>query len=96
MIYYCLSTPIVEEVFRRGYHLLPGRYPSAPDILFAGYHPIVLILFLKPLPIAAVFIALVITAWVWRILALKLDGLAIPFVSHLVAGIGVILTVNLI
>jgi len=96
MVYYCVETPILEEVFWRGHLLAPGRYPSAPDFLFAGYHIIVLILFLKPLPVAAVFIALVLTAWIWRILALKFDGLAIPFVSHLVAGVGVIWFANLI
>jgi membrane protease YdiL (CAAX protease family) len=89
IIYYCITTPILEEIFWRGHLSVPARYPSAPDILFAGYHIIVLILFLKPLAIAAVSIALVITAWIWRILALKFDGLAIPFVSHLVAGISV-------
>jgi membrane protease YdiL (CAAX protease family) len=96
MIYYCLSTPVLEEVFWRGYLLVPERHPSAPDFLFAGYHIIVLILFLKPLPVAAVFISLVITAWIWRILALKLDGLAVPFTSHLVAEVSVIWIANLI
>ena len=96
MIYYCVETPILEEVFWRGYLLAPGRYPSAPDFLFAGYHMIVLILFLKPLPVAAVFIALVLTAWIWRILALKFDGLAISFVSHLVAGVSVMWFTNLL
>jgi membrane protease YdiL (CAAX protease family) len=96
MIYYCIGTPILEEVFWRGYLLTPGRYPSGPDILFAGYHILVLILFLKPLPIIAVFLSLVIVAWIWRMVAIKLNGLAIPFVSHLVAGIGVIWFVNLI
>ncbi|UCE66247.1 MAG: hypothetical protein JSU85_15615, partial [Candidatus Zixiibacteriota bacterium] len=45
MIYYCISTPILEEIFWRGYLSVPNRYPSGPDILFAGYHIIVLILF---------------------------------------------------
>jgi membrane protease YdiL (CAAX protease family) len=96
MVYYCVETPIIEEVFWRGYLLAPGRYPSAPDFLFAGYHVTVLILFLKPLPVAAVFIALVITAWIWRILALKFEGLAIPFTSHLVAGVSLMWFVNLL
>jgi hypothetical protein len=96
MIYYCVSTPILEEIFWRGLLSVPNHYPSAPDCLFAGYHIIVLILFLKPLAIAAVSIALVITAWIWRILALKSDGLAIPFVSHLVAGISVMWFATLI
>lgn len=94
MIYYCISTPVLEEAFWRGYLSVPGRFPSGPDFLFAGYHIIVLILFLKPLPIAGVFIALVITAWIWRITALRFNGLAIPFLSHLVAGVSVIIFIN--
>ena len=96
MIYYFIGTPILEEVFWRGYLLTPGRYPCGPDILFSGYHILVLILFLKPLPIIAVFLSLVTVAWIWRMIAIKLNGLAIPFVSHLVAGIGVIWFMNLI
>ncbi|UCE65459.1 MAG: CPBP family intramembrane metalloprotease, partial [Candidatus Zixiibacteriota bacterium] len=96
MIYYCISTPILEEIFWRGYLSVPNRYPSGPDILFAGYHIIVLILFLKHLPIAAVFLSLVIVAWIWRLISIKFNGLAIPFVSHLVAGTGVIWFVNLL
>ncbi|UCC78610.1 MAG: CPBP family intramembrane metalloprotease [Candidatus Zixiibacteriota bacterium] len=96
MIYYCVSTPVLEEIFWRGYLSVPNRRPSAPDILFAGYHIIVLILFLKPLPIAAVFLTLVVAAWIWRLISLKFNGLAMPSVSHLVAGISVIWFVNLI
>jgi membrane protease YdiL (CAAX protease family) len=96
IVYYCIATPILEEVFWRGYLLVPGRRPSAPDFLFAGYHIIVLIIFLKPLPIAAVIISLVITAWIWRIVALKSNGLAVPLTSHLLAGISVIWFANLI
>lgn len=96
MVYYCVETPILEEVFWRGYLLAPGRYPSAPDFLFAGYHITVLILFLKPLPVVAVFIALMVTAWIWRILALRYEGLAVPFASHLVAGVSVMWFVNLL
>ena len=96
MIYYCLSTPIFEEAFWRGYLLAPGRYPAGPDMLFAGYHIIVLLLFLKPLAILAVFISLVIVAWIWRMITIKYNGLAVPLVSHLVAGIGVIWFLNVI
>ncbi len=96
VIYYCVSTPILEEIFWRGYLSVPNRYPAGPDILFAGYHIIVLILFLKPLPIAAVFLSLVMIAWVWRLISLKFNGLAIPFMSHLVAGISVIWFLNLL
>jgi len=48
LIYYCVATPILEEAFWRGYLSAPNRYPAGPDVLFAGYHIIVLILFLKP------------------------------------------------
>ncbi len=96
IIYYCISTPVLEETFWRGYLSIPNRCPSAPDILFAGYHIIVVILFLKPLPIAIVFLSMVIIAWIWRLISLKYSGLAIPFVSHLVVGISVIWFVNLI
>jgi len=96
MVYYCIGTPILEEAFWRDYLLVPGRNPSAPDFLFAGYHIIVLILFLKPLPVAFVFITLVMTAWIWRILTIRFYGLAVSFVSHLVAGISLMWAVNVL
>ena len=85
--WYLTVHPILEEVFWRKYLLERSRWPALTDCAFAGYHVLVLILFLRLQWVLVSFLALTLTAWLWRKLAIRYRGLAIPIVSHMAAGL---------
>jgi hypothetical protein len=60
------------------------------DVAFAGYHVLVLCMFIK-LPWALVsFGVLLFAAWSWRQLAARYSGLGVAIASHAVADLSVI------
>jgi len=92
-IIYTLVTPFLEEWLWR-YRLDDGsKAPSLTDVLFAGYHVLVLVLFLKWGWVLFAFANLTIIAWVWRWIRRKFGGLAVPIFSHLVADLSIVMAV---
>ncbi len=95
-IYYCIVNPPLEETFWRDVWGSPTRGLHYSDILFAGYHGVVLILFVTwPWALLAVAI-LTTTAWAWRFITNRFGGIAIPLWSHLTADVAVMAAVFLI
>lgn len=90
-IYYATVHPALEEVLWRG--MLSSTRPglSWTDGAFAGYHLLVLPLFVW-WPWAVVSCAVLTgAAWLWRRLASTYGGLAIPIMTHAVADAAIIL-----
>ena len=88
--------PVLEEWYWRGVLGSPSRMPTPNDAAFAGYHVLVLAVFV-PWPWAlAVAVVLVGAAWLWRQLVARHGGLVIPVVTHAVADLSVIVTAELI
>ncbi|MCK4504777.1 MAG: CPBP family intramembrane metalloprotease [Candidatus Aegiribacteria sp.] len=85
--WYVTVHPFLEEVFWRKYLLSSSRRPALTDCAFAAYHVLVLLLFLRLRWVLVSFLALTLTAWLWRSLAVRYRGLAIPVVSHMAAGL---------
>jgi membrane protease YdiL (CAAX protease family) len=95
VIYYILLNPLIEELFWRG--LLDGKGIKflLVDLLFAGYHTLVLIFFIK---IEWAFIAAIIifiASVVWRKIDKSNNGIIISYLSHLAADISIIIAINL-
>jgi membrane protease YdiL (CAAX protease family) len=93
IVYYSLVNPLMEEWYWRGYlgsadiRLIPG------DLLFAGYHLIVLAGQVKIGWLIVIFIGLTAGAWCWR-QTNRLDQSLLPSVlSHMTADIGIILVI---
>jgi hypothetical protein len=94
--YYATVHPVLEEALWRG-RLLSSHTALAPsDIAFAGYHLLVLPLFVTWPWVIVSGIILTATAWAWRVITLHTGGLAVPITAHLVADIGVILAASLL
>ena len=74
---------------RRGY-LGGHKYFSWTDLAFAGYHILVLAWFIKVPWLVIAFIVLTVAAYIWRYIASKLEGLAVPLLSHIVADVSII------
>lgn len=91
--YYVTVHPALEELFWRS----PARPRGRPvwdragiswgDLAFTGYHALVLRFFVSPPWVLAILIILVLTALIWRRLATRYGGLAIPLLAHAIAGV---------
>jgi len=90
-IYFSTVQPVLEELYWRGYLICSNKFFSWPDVAFAAYHILVLALFIKWQWLIISFFALALTAYVWRYLANKLQGLIVPLLSHIAADISIII-----
>jgi len=92
-IVFCLYSvtlhPALEETFWRS--LLPDHWIC--DLLFAGFHVLVLACLVEALWLPLVFIVLSSVAWIWRWMVKRFQGLGVPFVSHALADLGVVIAV---
>ena len=96
VIFFAAIHPLSEEMFWRVYHSSQQTGFILPDLAFAGYHILVLLRFVKWPWLAAVFIILSVTAYLWRYSAKRLDGFAIALISHITADIAIITAVCLL
>lgn len=91
-IYYCIVNPVVEELFWRGSHETDSPYPAWNDFMFAGYHMLVLALFMRWEWLIPSYILLIFASWVWGQASRFKHGFPIIIVSHLLADIGIMIT----
>jgi hypothetical protein len=92
--YYVFVNAFIEEVFWRDYVNPESLLLSWIDLVFAGYHILVLILFIKFPWVIVSFVVLALASWAWRRAAIRYKGLAIPFLSHIAASLSVAIAVN--
>jgi hypothetical protein len=93
-VYYVTLHPVLEEAFWRDTRFSPQSGLALSDVAFAGYHLLVVLHFLR-VPWSLVTVAvLVFVAWLWRQIARRCQGLAIPLVSHAVAGLSTMAAVS--
>jgi len=89
-IYFSTVQPFLEELYWRGYLGASQKVLSWTDFAFAGYHILVLAWFIKLPWLLIAFLVLTITAYIWRYMASKLEGLALPLLSHAIADVGIV------
>ncbi len=94
--YYVSLHPILEEIFWRDALAERNRSIDIVDIAFAAYHVLVLLLFLKIPWVIVVFVILVLVSSLWRRMAGRYHGLAIPVISHMTAGLGIMTAIYLL
>lgn len=87
--YYVSIHPVLEELFWRDALISRSKRIDIVDIAFAAYHVLVLVHFLKFPWVIIVFVILTLVSWLWRYIAERYHGLAIPIVSHMAAGLGI-------
>jgi len=91
--YFAVAGSWLEEAYWRGLLFSESRGPVLNDVFFAGYHVLVLRLFLDWPWVVVSAIALTITAWIWRQVARRCGGMLVPGLSHLTADVGIVLAV---
>ena len=82
--------PFIEELFWRGFHWGPCKTHWPIDMVFAGYHVLVMVFFVKFSGSLMIFAIIAIAAVLWRFCAQKLNGLATVFFSHVIADIAIL------
>lgn len=90
LLYFALLIPWTEELLWRSYLAGTSRRPNVGDVVFAGYHPLVLRYFLSWPWVVLATLILVLAGWLWRRLAARFDGLLLPVISHVIADVSVV------
>jgi membrane protease YdiL (CAAX protease family) len=88
-VYYVTLHPVLEELFWRGVAAPDTGNIDIVDAAFAAYHVLVLVHFLKMPWVIIIFVILVLVSWLWRRIADRYEGLAVPVLSHITAGAGI-------
>lgn len=92
--WYVVVHPILDELFWRCILASRRPGPAFPDLVFAGYHSIVLSAFMPWYWVVPVVLLLAGMGWAWRAVAGRLGGPAVPIVSHACAGLGTIMAAS--
>lgn len=92
-IYFVVVNPWLEELYWRGYLGSDARWPVINDLLFAGYHLVVLTGKMDVMWLPLVFVLLISGAWLWRQVNRWNGGLLSSVASHAAADFAVMLGV---
>lgn len=91
--YFSIINPFVEEYFWRAMLGSNTRLFYLGDLIYAGYHIMVVWNKTSPMSIVLVVLALIFIGWFWRQLYRKDGSLLTPVVSHAVADFSILLAV---
>jgi hypothetical protein len=90
--YFSLINPWVEEYFWRGAAGNDTKKLHVMDIVFAGYHALVLWGRVDPFFITLAVIILVSAGWIWRQISREDGGLLAAVMGHMVADFSILMT----
>ena len=93
--YFSLVNPFIEEYFWRGALGNKSIKLLVGDIIYAGYHAIILWGRVHPFSILFAVIILTSAGWLWRQIAREDEGLLAPVLGHMVADFTILLTIYL-
>jgi Type II CAAX prenyl endopeptidase Rce1-like len=91
--YFALVNPFVEEYFWRGVLGNDAKKLYIGDIIFAGYHALVLWGRVHPLSILFTVIILTSAGWLWRQFSREDRGLLAAVLGHMVADFSILIVI---
>jgi hypothetical protein len=91
--YLIFINPWLEEWYWRGYLGSYSRKIILNDFLFAGYHLLILAGKIEFYWLIIVFVILLCSAWIWRQINRKNEGLLASTTSHLAADASILLAI---
>lgn len=94
-VYFVVVNSAIEEFFWRGFLSDNGIKLNRNDMLFAGYHSLVLLAFTDIIWTIPVFAACVFAAWLWRQLKAKTQSLLLPLLTHFCADLTIMWAVHM-
>lgn len=93
-VYLCLVNPLLEEAFWRGLFLSPHRRLALSDLAYGCFHFFVLLPFMYASYAAAGALFLAAMGYVWRQVARRSEGLALPVAWHALGDLAIVLTIS--
>jgi membrane protease YdiL (CAAX protease family) len=98
LAYFVLVNPWIEEYFWRGYLGSTSKGITPCDVLFAGYHVMLLATVIGAIWLVPAFVILSSAAWFWRQCDRWSQGLGASILSHITAdaAISVVLILMII
>jgi Type II CAAX prenyl endopeptidase Rce1-like len=91
--YFTLVNPCMEEYFWRGVLGSNSKKLYIGDLVYAGYHAIILWGRVNPFSILLVLVVLTSAGWFWRQLAREEDGLFAAVLGHMLADFSILMAV---
>jgi uncharacterized protein len=91
--YFILVNPWLEEYYWRGYLGSDSKRLTLNDLIFSGYHVLVMVGTISAIWVLIVFVVLCLGAWFWRQVNHWNQGLLTSIVSHVTADASVIFTI---
>jgi membrane protease YdiL (CAAX protease family) len=95
IVYFTLINPFLEELYWRGALGNDRRRPMLVDFLYAGYHTIILALFVDFEWVLFGFLILSATGWLWRQVTRYTDSLLPSVLSHMLADFAILMVLYL-
>ena len=93
--YFVLVNPLVEEYFWRGYLGSQTRNVHSSDLLYAGFHGLILAGKMHTGAVLYSLMVLVLAGWFWRQIA-RIDGsLLAPVLGHMAADFTILVAIYL-
>ena len=91
--YFSLVNPLFEEYFWRGVLGSDTRQFYIGDLIYAGYH--IMVVWNKTAPLSIIFVVFVLTlvGWFWRQLYRRDGSLLAPLLGHMAADLSILLAV---
>lgn len=94
--YFALANPFFEEYFWRGILGSDTKQFYIGDLIYAGYHLMVVWNKTHPFSMAFMIFALSLAGWFWRQLYRRDGGLLAPVLGHMAADFSILLAVYFI
>ncbi len=91
--YFSLVNPFIEEYFWRGFLGSDSKKLRVGDVIFAGYHALVLWGRVHPLSILFAVIILTSAGWIWRQISREDGGLLAAVLGHMVADFSILMVI---
>jgi membrane protease YdiL (CAAX protease family) len=91
--YFTVVNPLIEEYFWRGYLGSESRNIHMSDLLYSGFHGLVLMNKVQAGTVIFSLVVLVLAGWFWRQLMRNDGGLLAPLLGHMIADFTILMAV---
>jgi membrane protease YdiL (CAAX protease family) len=90
ILYFTVVNPWLEEAYWRNVMGSSSKFPALVDFLFAGYHLIVLSIFVNLSWMVFAFLVLVAASWFWRQVSRKTGSLMPAVLAHMLSDLSLL------